>query len=40
MMSALKVPHLTGKAIISHTISGLCAGVAANLIFQLVSMVL
>ena len=40
MMSALKVPHLTGKAIISHTIGGLCAGVAANLIFQLVSMVL
>ncbi len=38
MMSALKCPHMTGKAIISHTIGGLCAGVAANFIFQLVSM--
>lgn len=40
MMSALKVPHLTGKAIISHTIGGLCAGVAANLLYQLASMLL
>nr|WP_307999504.1 hypothetical protein [uncultured Merdimonas sp.] len=40
MMSALKVPHLTGKAIISHTIGGLCAGVAANLLYQLVSMLM
>ncbi len=40
MMSALKVPHLTGKAIISHTIGGLCAGVAANLLYQLASMLM
>ena len=40
MMSALKCPHMTGKAIISHTIGGLCAGVAANFIFQLVSIVM
>ncbi len=39
MMSALKTPHLTGKAIISHTIGGLCAGVAANFLFQLVSLI-
>ena len=35
MMSALKSSELTGKAIISHTIGGLCAGVAANWIFKL-----
>ncbi len=39
MMSALKTPHLTGKAIISHTIGGLCAGIAANFLFQLVSLI-
>lgn len=39
MMSALKMPHLTGKAIISHTIGGLCAGVAANFLFYFVSMI-
>ncbi len=39
MMSALKTPHLTGKAIISHTIGGLCAGVAANFLFHLVSLI-
>ncbi len=39
MMSALKMPHLTGKAIISHTIGGLCAGVAANFLFHFVSMI-
>ncbi len=39
MMSALKMPHLTGKAIISHTIGGLCAGVAANFLFQIISMI-
>lgn len=40
MMSSLKTSQLTGKAIISHTIGGLCAGVAANLIFQVVNMIL
>ena len=38
MMDALKSSHLTGKAILSHTIGGLVAGISANLIFQLVSM--
>lgn len=38
MMSSLKCSKLTGKAIISHTIGGLCAGISANLIFQLVQM--
>lgn len=39
MMSALKCPHMTGKAIISHTIGGICAGVAANFIFKLALMI-
>ena len=30
MMDALKSSHLTGKAILCHTIGGLCAGIAAN----------
>ena len=30
MMDTLKCSHLTGKAILCHTIGGLCAGVAAN----------
>ena len=37
MMDALKSSHLTGKAILCHTIGGLCAGISANLLFQLVS---
>ena len=37
MMDALKSSHLTGKAILCHTIGGLCAGISANLIFQLLS---
>lgn len=40
MMSSLKCPELTGKAIISHTIGGLCAGVAANWLYQLVTLIL
>ncbi|MBP3729283.1 MAG: hypothetical protein J6H18_03350, partial [Lachnospiraceae bacterium] len=35
MMQSLKRPDLTGKAIISHTIGGLAAGIAANWIFRL-----
>ena len=35
MMDALKSSHLTGKAILCHTIGGLCAGISANLLFQL-----
>ena len=38
MMDALKSSHLTGKAILCHTIGGLCAGVSANLIFQLLTL--
>ena len=38
MMQALRRPELTGKAIISHTIGGLAAGIAANWIFKLVSL--
>ena len=38
MMDSLKHSNLTGKAILSHTIGGLCAGFAANWIYQLVSM--
>ncbi|MEG1621491.1 MAG: hypothetical protein RR322_06220 [Oscillospiraceae bacterium] len=38
MMSSLKCSELTGKAIISHTIGGFCAGIAANWIFKLVTM--
>ena len=30
MMDSLKCHELTGKAIVSHTIGGLCAGIAAN----------
>lgn len=35
MMSSLGRADLSGKAILSHTIGGLCAGVAANWLFKL-----
>lgn len=35
MMSALGVPNLTGKAIFSHTVGGLCAGVAAHFFYMI-----
>ncbi|WZL75058.1 hypothetical protein QBE52_14215 [Clostridiaceae bacterium 35-E11] len=35
MMSGLKCSQLTGKAIFSHTIGGLCAGISANWLYQL-----
>ncbi len=35
MMDNLKCSKLTGHAILSHTIGGLCAGVAANWLFKL-----
>ena len=38
MMDSLKHSELTGRAILSHTVGGLCAGVAANWIYQLVSL--
>ena len=40
MMDSLKCSKLTGRAILSHTIGGLCAGFAANWIFKLVAMFL
>lgn len=36
MMDGLKCRQLTGKAILSHTIGGLCAGIAANWLFKVV----
>ena len=33
MMNSLKSNHLIGKAILSHTIGGLCAGISAHWIF-------
>ncbi len=35
MMDGLKCRELTGKAILSHTIGGMAAGISANLIFKL-----
>lgn len=38
MMDSLGARELTGKAILSHTIGGLCAGISANLLFKLFSL--
>ena len=40
MMSSLMCRHLVGKAILCHTIGGLCAGVSAHWIFVLLSSIL
>ena len=40
MMDALKSSHLTGKAILCHTIGGLCAGIFANWSYTLLMMIL
>ena len=40
MMSSLKCSHLVGKAILCHTIGGLCAGVSAHWVFTLLSSIL
>ena len=40
MMDTLKSSHLTGKAILFHTIGGMCAGVAANWGYHFLSMIL
>jgi len=37
MMDALNARALTGKAILSHTIGGLCAGISAHFIFMLLA---
>lgn len=39
MMDSLGYKYLTGKAIVSHTIGGLFAGIAANWIYQLVALI-
>ena len=36
MMDALNTKEMTGNAIISHTIGGICAGIASNLIYMLI----
>ena len=40
MMDSLKCSKLTGKAILCHTIGGLCAGVFANWAYQLITMII
>ena len=37
MMDALNARELTSKAILSHTIGGLCAGISAHFIFMIIS---
>ena len=37
MMDALNARELTGKAILSHTIGGICAGMSAHFIFMIIS---
>ncbi len=39
MMDSLKCSFLTGKAIVYHTIGGLCAGVFANWFYQLLMLI-
>ena len=40
MMNSLRCNELIGRAICSHTIGGLCAGVSANWIYALLSAIL
>lgn len=39
MMDSLGYKYLTGKAILSHTVGGLCAGIAANWLYKLVALI-
>jgi hypothetical protein len=39
MMDSLNCKPLIGKAILSHTVGGVCAGVAAHWIFILLQMI-
>ncbi|MBE6928261.1 MAG: hypothetical protein E7467_07235 [Ruminococcaceae bacterium] len=39
MMDNLKCSKLTGHAILAHTIGGLCAGISANWLYQLITLV-
>ncbi|MGI6214429.1 MAG: hypothetical protein ACOYIT_00870 [Christensenellales bacterium] len=36
MMDSLGCPELSGKAILSHTVGGLAAGISAHLIYSLI----
>ena len=38
MMASLKCSGLTGRAIVCHTIGGLCAGIFAHWVFALLSL--
>lgn len=40
MMDSLKYSELTGRAILYHTIGGICAGVSANLLYKLFFVIL
>ena len=40
MMSTIGCTDMTGKALISHTVGGLCAGIAAHWLYVLLSMIL
>lgn len=40
MMDGLNFRELTGTAILCHTIGGICAGIAANLIFKLITILI
>ena len=40
MMSTIGCTDMTGKALISHTIGGLCAGIAAHWLYVLISLIL
>ena len=40
MMDSLNCRNLTGRAILYHTIGGICAGVAANWLFKLIALIL
>jgi len=39
MMDNLGYPKLAGRSILYHTIAGVCAGVAANLVYRLIEMI-
>jgi spore maturation protein SpmB len=39
MMDSLGYKYLTGKAILSHTVGGLCAGIAANWLYKLAALI-
>ncbi len=40
MMDSLKCHELTGKALLYHSVGGLCAGITANWLYQLLSLIL